>query len=135
MQRVGLGRRRKLVAETAIDAPQRHQVHFISFLLCPHTLMFQTASSIPYYTFISLHFLLPPRFVLFMAWRLTFQLSCPSSLRGGGASCTLYCILIRVDMTCIKPAPSDEEEQACVGSEFQSLIIHSTLLFLCDCIV
>src|SRR6266849_582405 len=124
MQRVGPGRRRKLVAETAIDAPQRHQEHFISFLLCPHTLMFQTASSITYYTFISLHFLLPPRFVLFMAWQLTFQLSCSSGLRGGGTSCTPYCIPIRVDMTCIKPVPSDEEEQACIGSKFQSLTLH-----------
>src|SRR5713101_2359761 len=112
----------------AINALQCHQVHFISFLLCPHTLMFQTASSIPYYTFISLHFLLPPWFVLFMAWRLTFQLSCPSSLHGGGVSCTPYCIPIQVDMTCIKPVPSDEEEQAHVGSKFQSLTFHLSLL-------
>src|SRR5713226_2407799 len=36
--------------------------------------------------------------------------------------------------TCIKPAPSDKEEQAHIGSEFQSLTFHISLLFLSDCI-
>ena len=37
-------------------------------------------------------------------------------------------------MTCIKPVPSDEEEQAHIGSKFQSLDFHSPLLLSCDCI-
>src|SRR5713101_4776640 len=37
--------------------------------------------------------------------------------------------------TCIKPASSDEEEQAHIGSKFQSLTFHISLLFSCDCVV
>src|SRR5712692_5714208 len=36
--------------------------------------------------------------------------------------------------TCIKPAPSDEEDQAHVGSKFQSLTFHPSLLFSSNCV-
>src|SRR5216684_1373576 len=58
------------------------------------------------------------------------------TLRFAQGKCILYPFLYTDSSrhTCIKPVPSDEEEQAHVGSEFQSLTFHSSLLFLCNCI-
>src|SRR5713226_5929809 len=57
-----------------------------------------------------------------------FTLIWPSGSRGGRRILYSFLYTDSSRHTCIKPASSDEEEQARVGSKFQSLTFHPSLL-------